>query len=83
MTTLTQKRVRSETLWHRRSHLQRATSTLLPLLRRPGFSLAVAVVVFSLVAALAPHLLSSFDPYATAPLAKLDGAQLDPLVRHR
>ncbi|MCD7080917.1 ABC transporter permease, partial [Pseudomonas sp. MAFF 311095] len=53
--------------WRRRSRLQRATAVVLPLLRRPGFSLALLVVVFSLVAAVAPHLLSSFDPYAHVP----------------
>ena len=63
-------------LWRRRSRLQRVTATLLPLLRRPGFSLALLVVVFSLVAAIAPHLLSSFDPYATSPVDKLRAPNL-------
>lgn len=42
-----------------------------PLLRRPGFLLAVAIVAFALLAALAPHLLSSYAPYATSPADKL------------
>lgn len=58
-------------LWKRRSRLSRATTSLGPLLRRPGFSLAVLVVLFALASALLPQLLSSFDPYATAPSAKL------------
>ena len=66
----------SPALWRRRSRLQRATAVVLPLLRRPGFSLALLVVVFSLVAAIAPHLLSSFDPYATSPLDKLRAPNL-------
>ena len=63
-------------LWRRRSRLQRAASAVLPLLRRPGFSLALLVVLFALVAAVSPSLLSSFDPYATAPAAKLSAPSL-------
>lgn len=61
----------SQPLWRRRSRLQRATTVLLPLLRRPGFSLALVLVLFALVSAVAPHLLTSFDPYATSPVDKL------------
>lgn len=61
----------SQPLWRRRSRLQRATTVLLPLLRRPGFSLALLLVLFALVSAVAPHLLTSFDPYATSPVDKL------------
>ncbi|UCJ15288.1 ABC transporter permease [Pseudomonas sp. MM211] len=57
--------------WRRRSRLQRATAALRPLLRKPGFSLALAVVLFALVAALVPQLLTGFDPYATSPTDKL------------
>lgn len=63
-------------LWRRRSRLQRAASAVLPLLRRAGFSLALLVVLFALVAAVSPSLLSSFDPYATAPAAKLSAPSL-------
>lgn len=66
----------SPALWRRRSRLQRVTATVLPLLRRPGFSLALLVVVFALVAAVAPHGLSSFDPYATSPVDKLRAPNL-------
>ncbi|HKS13887.1 MAG TPA: ABC transporter permease [Pseudomonas sp.] len=58
-------------LWKRRSRLNRATTLVGPLLRRPGFSLAVLVVLFALASALLPQLLSSFDPYATSPADKL------------
>lgn len=58
-------------LWKRRSRLNRATTLVGPLLRRPGFSLAVLVVLFALASALLPQLLSSFDPYATSPSDKL------------
>ncbi|WP_286918196.1 ABC transporter permease [Pseudomonas sp. UBA6753] len=57
--------------WKRRTQLQRARQALLPLLRRPGFSLALLIVLFALFAALAPQLLTSFDPYATSPADKL------------
>jgi peptide/nickel transport system permease protein len=62
--------------WRRRSRLQRAASAVLPLLRRPGFSLAVLIVLFALVSALVPQLLSSFDPYATSPTDKLTAPNL-------
>ena len=48
----------------------------MPLLRRPGFSLAVLIVLFSLLAAVAPQWLTSFDPYATAPAVKLTAPNL-------
>ena len=57
--------------WKRRTHLQRARQALIPLLRRPGFSLALLIVLFALFAAVAPQLLTSFDPYATSPADKL------------
>jgi len=57
--------------WKRRSRLQRFSQALSPLLRRPGFSLALLVVLFALAAALVPHGLTSFDPYATSPAEKL------------
>ena len=59
------------TPWKRRTRLQRAYQALAPLLRRPGFSLALLIVLFALFAALAPQLLTSFDPYATSPADKL------------
>ncbi|UQY35255.1 ABC transporter permease [Pseudomonas fulva] len=62
--------------WQRRSRLQRAVTALLPLLRRPGFSLALLIVLFALVSALLPGLLSSFDPYATSPADKLTAPNL-------
>lgn len=57
--------------WKRRSRLQRTKHTLIALLRQPGFSLALLIVLFALFAALAPQLLTSFDPYATSPGDKL------------
>ncbi|ACO78081.1 ABC transporter, inner membrane permease component [Azotobacter vinelandii CA] len=57
--------------WRRRGRLRRSLAACLPLLRRPGFLLALAVVAFALLAAVAPGLLSGFDPYATAPADKL------------
>ncbi|RMV75474.1 putative Nickel ABC transporter, permease protein, partial [Pseudomonas savastanoi pv. glycinea] len=57
--------------WRRRSNLSRAVEAAKPLLRRPGFLLAVAMVAFALLAALAPNLLSSYAPYATSPSDKL------------
>ncbi|HDS1737432.1 ABC transporter permease [Pseudomonas sp. BP8] len=59
--------------WRRRTRLQRVSQTLAPLLRRPGFSLALLIVLFALASALVPHWLTSFDPYATSPLEKLSG----------
>ncbi|MDI9778613.1 ABC transporter permease [Pseudomonas putida] len=63
--------------WKRRTRLQRAWQTLGPLLRRPGFSLALLIVLFALFAALAPHLLSHYDPYATSPADKLSAPGLE------
>ena len=62
--------------WKRRTRWQRAYQVLAPLLRRPGFSLALLIVLFALLCALAPHWLSSFDPYATAPADKLSPPSL-------
>ncbi len=62
--------------WHRRSRLQRLSATLLPLLRRPGFSAAVLIIVFALVSALVPAWLTGFDPYATSPVDKLTAPNL-------
>lgn len=58
-------------IWERRTRYQRVHRALTPLLRGPGFSLALLIVLFALFAALAPQLLTSFDPYATAPADKL------------
>jgi peptide/nickel transport system permease protein len=60
-----------EVTWRPRSRWQRARLAVAPLLRKPGFVLALAIVVFALLAALAPAWLAHADPYATAPLAKL------------
>lgn len=62
---------RAPRLWKRRTRYQRVHRALTPLLRRPGFSLALLIALFALLAALAPQLLTSFDPYATAPADKL------------
>lgn len=43
----------------------------LRLLRKPGFVVAVAMVGFVVVAALAPGAFTSYDPYATAPAERL------------
>jgi peptide/nickel transport system permease protein len=58
-------------LWKRRSTFSRALEAAQPLLRRPGFLLAVAIIAFAFLAAVAPNLLSSFAPYATSPTDKL------------
>src|SRR5690606_4997381 len=58
-------------VWRPRTRWQRARIAVAPLLRRPGFLLALAVVGFALLSALVPGLLSHADPYATAPVAKL------------
>ena len=63
-------------LWRRRSRLQRFTAVVLPLLRRPGFSVALLIVIFALVAAVVPQWLTHFDPYATAPVDKLRAPNL-------
>jgi peptide/nickel transport system permease protein len=39
--------------------------------RRPGFGLAIIFIAIILLAAVAPHLLTGYHPYATAPLQKL------------
>ncbi|QKZ05180.1 MULTISPECIES: ABC transporter permease [Pseudomonas] len=57
--------------WQPRGRLRRTLDVALPLLRRPGFVLAVVLVLGSLLAALAPWLFTSVDPYATVPVAKL------------
>ncbi|GAB7529194.1 ABC transporter permease [Pseudomonas sp. 3A(2025)] len=62
--------------WRRRSRLQRISTALLPLLRRPGFTAAVLIVAFALIAALVPSWLTSFDPYATSPVDKLTAPNL-------
>ncbi len=50
--------------WKRRTSPAAPRPGARPLLARPGFSLALVVVLFALLAALAPHWLTSFDPYA-------------------
>ncbi|MBA1243316.1 ABC transporter permease [Pseudomonas japonica] len=57
--------------WRPRRRLERWLAVAEPLARRPGFLLATALVVFTLIAAAAPWLFSGLDPYATAPVAKL------------
>ncbi|WP_095159638.1 ABC transporter permease [Pseudomonas sp. Irchel 3E13] len=57
--------------WRPRRRLQRLLDQAGPLLRRPGFVLALALVLFTLLAALVPGLFTSVDPYATQPAAKL------------
>lgn len=61
----------ASTLWRPRRRLQRLFDQAGPLLRRPGFVVAVVLVLFTLLAALAPGLFTSIDPYATEPAAKL------------
>lgn len=58
-------------LWRRRSRFSRALEATQPLLRRPGFVLAVAIIAFALLSAVAPNLLTDFAPYATSPIDKL------------
>lgn len=67
----TAKRQQPTAQWQRSSRLRRSLDALRPLLLRPGFLLALAIVVFALLAAMAPHWLTSFDPYATSPADKL------------
>ena len=57
--------------WRPRHRLQRLLDQAGPLLRRPGFVLAMALLLFTLLAALLPGLFTSVDPYATQPAAKL------------
>ncbi|MGI4839071.1 MAG: ABC transporter permease [Janthinobacterium lividum] len=58
-------------LWQPRRRWQRLLDVAAPLLRRPGFVLAVVLIAFTLLAGLMPWLFSGLDPYATAPAAKL------------
>ncbi|WP_110968704.1 ABC transporter permease [Pseudomonas huaxiensis] len=57
--------------WRPRHRLQRLLDQAGPLLRRPGFVLAMALLLFTLLAAVLPGLFTSVDPYATQPAAKL------------
>jgi ABC-type dipeptide/oligopeptide/nickel transport systems, permease components len=59
------------TPWKRRTRVQRLGQAVAPLLSRPGFALALLVVLFALAAAVVPQWLAHFDPYATSPAAKL------------
>ena len=61
----------SATPWKRRTRVQRLGQAVAPLLSRPGFALALLVVMFALAAAVVPQWLTHFDPYATSPAAKL------------
>jgi len=63
--------ISSPSLWQPARRLHRFRRFAAPLLRRPGFLLASALVALTLLAALAPGLFSGLDPYATAPAAKL------------
>ncbi|MFR0673367.1 ABC transporter permease [Enterobacterales bacterium AW_CKDN230030176-1A_HGKHYDSX7] len=67
---------RAATGWAPCSRRQRWQQRLVPLLRQPGFSLALLVLSFALLAALAPSLLTGFDPYATSPADKLSAPSL-------
>lgn len=51
--------------------VDRFTHALRPLLRRPGFALALGFVAFILLAAIVPGLLTGLDPHATSPADKL------------
>ncbi|OLS64216.1 ABC transporter permease [Pseudomonas putida] len=57
--------------WRPRRRLQRLLDQAGPLLRRPGFVVALILVLFTLLAALWPALFTQVDPYATQPSAKL------------
>lgn len=57
--------------WRRRWH--GAAATLTPLLRRPGFVLAVLFVAFVILSGLVPSWFSSYSPSATSPTDKLRG----------
>ncbi|MGX1022055.1 peptide/nickel transport system permease protein [Pseudomonas sp. Y3 TE3536] len=59
------------TPWKRRTRVQRLGQAVAPLLSRPGFAVALLVVLFALAAAVVPQWLTHFDPYATSPAAKL------------
>ncbi|MET0241173.1 MAG: ABC transporter permease [Sphingobium sp.] len=56
----------------------RVRDALNPLLRRPGFAIALSFLLLVLVAALAPGLLTGVAPYATSPADKL----LSPSAAH-
>lgn len=62
--------------WTRASRWRRLRRAAVPLLKRPGFSLALFIVSFALLCALAPQWLSGFDPYATSPADKLSSPSL-------
>lgn len=55
----------------RTGRLRRGLDAMRPLLLRPGFLLAVTFILFVLLAASVPHLLTGFDPYATSPADRL------------
>ncbi|NVZ52550.1 ABC transporter permease [Pseudomonas sp. B6002] len=74
--TILQQNLGHTDVWQRRSRLQRANAVVLPLLRRPGFTVALLIVIFALVAAVVPQWLTHFDPYATAPIDKLRAPNL-------
>lgn len=57
--------------WRRRRKV--AVATVGPLLRRPGFVLAVLFVAFVIVSGLAPSWFTSYAPSATSPTDKLRG----------
>ncbi|MCX2687112.1 ABC transporter permease [Pseudomonas sp. DCB_AW] len=59
------------TPWKRRTRVQRLGQAVAPLISRPGFAVALLVVLFALAAAVVPQWLTHFDPYATSPAAKL------------
>lgn len=50
---------------------QRFVDGAAPLLRRPGFLLALLLLTLVLIAAIAPHALTAADPYATSQADKL------------
>lgn len=61
----------STSAWRRRNRLRLVLQAGAPLLRRPGFLLAVGLIAFALLAAVAPGWLTHFTPYSTSPLDKL------------
>jgi peptide/nickel transport system permease protein len=60
----------------RSARLRRWSETLSLLRGHPGFLLALAFILFVLLAAAVPTLLTRFDPYATVPLEKLRAPSL-------
>ncbi|WP_457099172.1 ABC transporter permease [Microbacterium sp. P5_E9] len=56
----------------------RRRNPVLAILRRPGVILAVGIVVFALLTAIAPQLFATYDPTATAPADRL----LPPSLSH-